>query len=441
MHPTAKCLHPGCLKRPTYGIESSRKRERCSEHALRGMVNIDLTRCAEEDCDTRATFGDPVTGRRAFCSKHAPQGTENVERKKCSVEHCLMPPAYWHPGNRKRRFCVDHAEEGMVKLDKKLCPFKGCFVSASYGIAGEKRKFCAAHAEEGMVSIGGRRCAQDDCSKRANYGVAGTNKREFCAQHAERGMVNINSQKTITRKQKNRRARLYGGCPPPPGVIGVHDIRPKPPRFYPHLGGSAHSEGYLPWGMNGGFHDMNNDPLAPMGPFDPWARARFDAAFPTAPGGGSAGLTQEHIPGGASFMFGLGGGGFGLGGTSEHSLARFASGAPGREARIRGVGSAAAAGCGPTGLGSWSIQGVTGSAGNKKKGKKTSKAMPGSTEEDEETEEQGVMSAFSSSSSPGGGGSKRAKVLRPWPERESPPPLLQTSTGWSAWEWRPVVIN
>ncbi|CAM9146753.1 unnamed protein product [Hapterophycus canaliculatus] len=435
MHPTSKCLHPGCPKRPTYGIEASRKRERCSEHALRGMVNIDLTRCAEEDCDTRATFGDPVTGRRAFCSKHAPQGTENVERKKCAVEHCLMPPAYWHPGNRKRRFCVDHAEEGMVKLDKKLCPFKGCFVSASYGIAGEKRKFCAAHAEEGMVSIGGRRCAQEDCSKRANYGVAGTNKREFCAQHAERGMVNINSQKSTTRKQKNRRNRIFASFPSPAGGFGAQDILPKPPVFYPHMGASGRSEGYIPWGMGRGFRDLNNDPLAPMGPFDPWGRPRFDATFPTAQGG-AGGLMPEPVPGGG-FKFGLGSSGFGVEGKNEHALARFASGSAGRETNTRAAGSAAAV-SGPMEMGSWGTTEAICSV-DKKKGKRPSKTL-GSPEEDEEGEEQGVMPSFSSSLTPAIG-SKRTKVLRPWPERETAPPLLQTSAGWSTWEWRPVVIN
>lgn len=323
----------------------------------------------------------------------------------------------------------------MVKLDKKLCPFKGCFVSASYGIAGEKRKFCAAHAEEGMVSIGGRRCAQEDCSKRANYGVAGTNKREFCAQHAEPGMVNINSQKTTTRKQKNRRSRLYGGFPPPVGGIGAHEIRPKPPAFYPHIGGGGPTEGYVPWGVGGGFRGMHDDPLTSMGPYDPWGRARFDPSFPTAPGG-AYGLMPEHTPGGG---VGCGPGdssGFGLGGPSEHPVsARFASGPAGREARIRAVGAAAAAG--PTETGSWGIRTATGADG---KGKRPS-TMPGFPEEAEETEGQGgVMSSFSSSSSPGPA-SKPAKVLRPWPERETAPPLLQTSAGWSAWDWRPVVIN
>lgn len=42
---SSRCLHVGCPKRPTYGVDLSRKRESCAEHALPGMVNIDLTRC------------------------------------------------------------------------------------------------------------------------------------------------------------------------------------------------------------------------------------------------------------------------------------------------------------------------------------------------------------------------------------------------------------
>ncbi|CAB1109992.1 unnamed protein product [Ectocarpus sp. CCAP 1310/34] len=41
---TTSCRYPGCPKRPTYGIEASRRRECCAVHALPGMVNIDLTR-------------------------------------------------------------------------------------------------------------------------------------------------------------------------------------------------------------------------------------------------------------------------------------------------------------------------------------------------------------------------------------------------------------
>lgn len=42
---SSRCYYVGCPKRPTYGVDMSRKRESCAEHARPGMVNIDLTRC------------------------------------------------------------------------------------------------------------------------------------------------------------------------------------------------------------------------------------------------------------------------------------------------------------------------------------------------------------------------------------------------------------
>ena len=41
---SSRCYYVGCGKRPTYGVDLSRRRESCAEHARPGLVNIDLTR-------------------------------------------------------------------------------------------------------------------------------------------------------------------------------------------------------------------------------------------------------------------------------------------------------------------------------------------------------------------------------------------------------------
>lgn len=40
----ASCTHSSCPKRATYGVEASRRRQCCAEHARPWMVNIDHTR-------------------------------------------------------------------------------------------------------------------------------------------------------------------------------------------------------------------------------------------------------------------------------------------------------------------------------------------------------------------------------------------------------------
>ncbi|CAM9718416.1 unnamed protein product, partial [Ectocarpus sp. 12 AP-2014] len=34
------CGHPGCIKRPSFGIDGSKKAEFCSQHSQQGMVNV-----------------------------------------------------------------------------------------------------------------------------------------------------------------------------------------------------------------------------------------------------------------------------------------------------------------------------------------------------------------------------------------------------------------
>lgn len=40
------CKHQGCNKYPTFGVESTKKKERCAQHALEGMVDVMNMRCA-----------------------------------------------------------------------------------------------------------------------------------------------------------------------------------------------------------------------------------------------------------------------------------------------------------------------------------------------------------------------------------------------------------
>eukprot|EP00752_Nemacystus_decipiens_P011556 g10262.t1 len=469
----SRCYHVGCHKRPTYGVDLSRRRESCAEHARPGMVNIDLTRCARPNCETRATFGDPATGRRKFCSKHALPGMVNVERKTCARDSCQMPPAYWHPENRKRRCCIEHAEEGMVKLDKKLCPFKGCFTSASYGVPGEKRKFCAAHAEPGMVSIGGRRCASEECTKRANYGVEGTRNRQFCAEHAKAGMVNINNQKPpapviIRRKaggtaeMASSRNKLDGGggggrsgsLSNSPGSTGswfdASNVGFRGPgrSSHPNTNGTRWQPrtdvgtAYLGVGGGGGESFPRYAYRAADGLPADRSYPRYTPQATMAEHAGMRALSHAALG-----EDGRGGGWSGSSGGGGRVV-------PERDPAIRaedvarqggaGIGAASSPSSGP---------GEEMKLCDRRKGGDTATPMssklkreqlrpPGASvgaEKEEGPEAEGKGSRSSSPSSNNIVSPERPRVLlKPWPKSKEAPPLLLTSEGWSTWEWRPV---
>eukprot|EP00903_Cladosiphon_okamuranus_P020368 g18688.t1 len=474
---SSKCYYVGCLKRPTYGIDLSRKRESCAEHARPGMVNIDLTRCARQNCETRATFGDPVSGRRKYCSKHAPPGMLNVERKKCARENCPLPPAYWHPQNRKRRCCVEHAEEGMVKLDKKLCPFKGCFTSASYGVPGQKKKrFCAAHAQPGMVSIGGRRCATEGCSKRANYGVEGTRNRQFCAEHARAGMVNINNQKpraamiirrraggtAETASPRNRHAGT--GVTGVVGVVGGGGGGGGSPGSTTSTASSSFDAGIVGFPVSaatsnhatdgvgvGRWHQRSGIDVggAYLGVGSVGGGSRY--AYPTkqtpaedsfpvyAPPAASAGVSA------CIRMQALSYAAFGEDAASGGGLrAEVGSRSDAQDGVRQHEAGIDIAGSRLTGARGMEIperireRGGTAVSSGLERGRVAPPWALGKV--DDEEVEEGEEGGGSTSSSSSVALPEPSRVLQPWPKSKQAPPLLLTSEGWLAWEWRPVNV-
>ncbi|CAB1109989.1 unnamed protein product [Ectocarpus sp. CCAP 1310/34] len=451
MQSSGKCLYSGCSKRPTYGVEASRKRECCSQHARPWMVNIDLTRCAKDNCETRATFGEPGSGRRQFCSKHAPKGMLNLERKNCSADDCLMPPTYWHEGNRKRRFCSKHAEDGMVKLDKKLCPVKGCVTSASYGVMGKKRTFCAVHAEPGMVSIGGRRCAEGACGKRANYGVAGTNKREFCASHAEAGMVNINNQKKGSIQRKKASATSNNA--------GPHDDIEEESDEKPAVRGDGRrasdasvlgkeEEGGVGASFAGSAEEKGPVSMAADEHNNSWSEPRLPVAA-TRDGGvwdlrGPRGVGSSSSGGSSS-----GGGGGGRGNessaayTGPRAKGSKAAGSP-PMAAAEGVMRRHSDVKHEEAAGNFRAEGTPTSSPEEDARQGAKSCSPKEIEGRTASEQYGGSVRSTSSSSPltGRRPKRPKKVMRPWPKSNGTTvPLLLTSDGWSSWEWQPLAMS
>lgn len=62
------------------------------------------------------TYGNQTTKKREYCAKHALDGMVNVVNKLCENPACTKIPTYGVAGTKITRFCVQHAEAGMVDV-------------------------------------------------------------------------------------------------------------------------------------------------------------------------------------------------------------------------------------------------------------------------------------------------------------------------------------
>lgn len=184
-----KCGRAECFKRATYGAPGGRKREFCAQHAKGWMVNVDARRCVGVGCSKRATYGHE-DGPRRFCAQHAAEGMIDIANKECLREFCPKRARYGAEGSGRRDYCLQHAEDGMVNFDSKRCLAKDCPKSPTFGVPGtSRRQYCAQHALPGHINVAHKPCIRPGCAKRAAYGKFGTRERLYCAEHAKKGMI------------------------------------------------------------------------------------------------------------------------------------------------------------------------------------------------------------------------------------------------------------
>lgn len=118
------CTTSGCMRLPRFGYLSSGKKEKCSFHKIRGMIDLNVKRCSYPGCNKTAVCGYPL-----------PQSSE---RKR-----------------RIRERCASHKEEGMINFyNQKRCTHPGCRKFPVFGFLEKdgKRLRCLTHKEEGMVN-------------------------------------------------------------------------------------------------------------------------------------------------------------------------------------------------------------------------------------------------------------------------------------------------
>eukprot|EP00752_Nemacystus_decipiens_P018332 g16447.t1 len=172
----SQCGQPGCEKRPTYGLKGSKKREFCSQHAKKGMINVNNKRCIQPNCPTIPSFALAGSKKAEFCSQHAMEGMIDVRSKRTSGQRGSTNQAARKSSSGKTPASSSSSPsgEGLAGLRNKRCGRRGCSKRASYapGAGGGNAGFCDQHATDGML-VGGVLRGLGDYSRGAGGSAAG----------------------------------------------------------------------------------------------------------------------------------------------------------------------------------------------------------------------------------------------------------------------------
>lgn len=89
----------------------------------------------------KASYGVDGSKDKGLCSQHAKQGMVHVAKKRCGHPLRTTGPSYGIEGSKKPEFCTHHAQQGMNIVVKRRCGHPRCALIASFGTAGDKVAF------------------------------------------------------------------------------------------------------------------------------------------------------------------------------------------------------------------------------------------------------------------------------------------------------------
>lgn len=67
-----------CSRKPSFGVEGSKVRVHCEEHAEEGMVNVVSKHCVQEGRSQRPIFGVETSEVHVYCRKHAEESMMDI---------------------------------------------------------------------------------------------------------------------------------------------------------------------------------------------------------------------------------------------------------------------------------------------------------------------------------------------------------------------------
>uniref|UniRef100_A0A6C0HTN3 Uncharacterized protein n=1 Tax=viral metagenome TaxID=1070528 RepID=A0A6C0HTN3_9ZZZZ len=184
-----------CNKTVSYGYRDTKKKVRCAEHKLDGMIDLKHPPCQEPNCSNTRSYGFPNEKAATYCSEHKKDGMINVKHKKC--EKCSQIPSYNYNGETRAKFCKEHKLENMVDVTHKRCEYNGCIHRPLYNIKGEKPRFCNHHKTNEMIDVLNKRCKYIDCYKFPSYNYPIESKPLYCSEHKLKDMIFVLGTKCI----------------------------------------------------------------------------------------------------------------------------------------------------------------------------------------------------------------------------------------------------
>ena len=185
-----------CKKTVSWGYADKKKKVRCAEHKLDGMLDLKHPSCQEPNCPNSRSYGFPNEKCATHCSEHKKEGMINVKHKKC--ESCGQIPSYNFDGESTARFCKEHQLRGMVDVTHIRCEFKGCLHRPLYNINGGKPRFCFDHKLPEMNDVSNKKCEFDGCVRWPAYNIFTETKPKFCSNHKTNEMVYVAGKNCIS---------------------------------------------------------------------------------------------------------------------------------------------------------------------------------------------------------------------------------------------------
>ena len=117
-----RCLHHGCTKQPSFGVDGSKRVEFCFEHKRDGMVDLRSKRCLQTGCTKQPSCGADGSKRVEFCFEHKRDGMVDLKHRRCLHTDCTIRPSFGVEGSNKATVCAHHATQGMTRTRSRRSP-------------------------------------------------------------------------------------------------------------------------------------------------------------------------------------------------------------------------------------------------------------------------------------------------------------------------------
>lgn len=138
-------------KQPSYNLEGLEPLycEECALTINKDMINVRGKKCSNSGCKKQPSFNYPDKKGGDKCSEHALSGMMDVVHSKCLK--CGLDASFNYKGESKRLYCEKDSLPNMINLAYTYCAFADCVVkNPTFGSAG--KMVCELHKTPEMTA-------------------------------------------------------------------------------------------------------------------------------------------------------------------------------------------------------------------------------------------------------------------------------------------------